>query len=182
MTPRRPKLCSICRRDGFTLVELLVATVVAAVVLSAAYGWLWSVGALARVHDDRAQAETVAAAAVRAVTGDVRASMAVASPAPAHDPGRALTLVHDHISTAREAVTIAWDPARRVLWRNASGTYVADHVTEFSVEYDLGDGRLVTARALAAADWSTVRAVCITVVTNVGSGSATRFARVEVGS
>lgn len=182
MTAGRLISGSSCRRDGFTLVELLAATVVASVVLSAAYGWLWSVGALARVHDDRAQAETIAAAAARALTVDIRASVAVISPAPAHDPRRAVLLIHDHAATARETVTIAWDPARRVVWRNASGTYVSDHVTGFTIEYDLGDGRLVGASSLAAADWPAIRAVCIALVANVGSGSASRRVRVEVGS
>ena len=35
----------------------------------------------------------------------------------------------------------SWDPARRVVWRNASGTYLADHVTRFAVSYGLADGR-----------------------------------------
>ena len=40
---------------GFSLVELLVATAAAAVVLAAAYGWVWNVGSLARHLDDRAR-------------------------------------------------------------------------------------------------------------------------------
>ena len=45
--------------DGFTLVEVLLALVVAGVVLAASFGWVWDLGALARVHDDHAQARTM---------------------------------------------------------------------------------------------------------------------------
>ncbi len=66
--------------EGFTLVELLVAAAVAATVLSAAYGWLWNVAALAERTDDRAQAATLAAAASRAVAADVHACLRVGEP------------------------------------------------------------------------------------------------------
>lgn len=167
---------------GATLVELLVAAVVAGVVLSAAYGWLWNVGALARTQDDRAQAETIAAAAARTVATDVRAALAVESAAPDRDPSRALVLAHDHPAVARERVTIAWDPARKVLWRNASGTYVADHVTAFSVRYVLDDGRVADGVSLIASDWRRVQLVDVALAVVVGAARAVRSERVRVGS
>lgn len=167
---------------GFALVELLIAAVVAGVVLSGAYGWLWNVGALARAQDDQAQAATIAGVAARTVAADVRASLAVVSPSPAHDAAHSLLLTHEHIATANEAVTIVWDPARRVLWRNASGTYIADHVVGFDVGYVLAGGGPPTQGAmLASADWHRVRAVCLAITVAVDTARVTRHVRVLVG-
>jgi prepilin-type N-terminal cleavage/methylation domain-containing protein len=166
---------------GFTLIELLVALAVAGVVLAGAYGWLWSVGALARAHDERAQASTIAAVAARTVAADVRAALAVLTPAPAHDPSRALLLAHRHNAAARELVLLVWDPSRRVLWRNASGTYVADHISGFSVWYRLDDGRTVAGAGMQSADWERVGGVEVDLTATVGRATRTRHAVVEVG-
>lgn len=166
---------------GFTLVEVLVALVVAGLVLSASYGWVWGLGSLARGHDDRAQAGTIAAAAARSIADDVRAAVAVAPPS-APDPSRALTLVHDHVGAAREEVTIVWDPNRRVVWRNAPGTYIADHVTAFVVAYALQDGREADAVAMSPADWPLVSAVFVRVTTETGSARVTRTVFAGVGA
>ena len=166
---------------GFTLVEVLVALVVAGVVLSASYGWVWGLGALARAHDDRAQAGTIAAAAARSIADEVCAAVAVAPPS-ATDPSRALTLVHDHIGAAREEVKIAWDPGRKVVWRNAPGTYIADHVTTFVVAYALRGGREADASSMSAADWPLVSAVLVKLTTETGSARASRTVLAEVGA
>ena len=129
------------REQAFTLIEVLVAAAVAAIVLAGAYGWLWNVAALAGETDDRVQAGTLAAAAARAVGGDVRAAVGVGQPPAGRDPARSLSLAHDHVDVAPEDVLIVWDPARAVVWRNASGTYIADHITGFAVVYGLVDGR-----------------------------------------
>ena len=94
--------------------------------------------------DDGAQAATLAAAASRAVAADVHACLRVAEPPSARDPSRSLALVHDHAAVAAEVVLIVWDPGRGVVWRNASGTYLADHIARFSVAYVL---RAVLSRA-----------------------------------
>lgn len=172
---------TLCGQDGYTLVELLVALVVAGVVLSACYGWVWGLGALARVHDDRAQAGTIAAAAARSIADDVRNAVAVEAPSVT-DPSRAVTLVHDHVGAPREEVTIVWDPGRKVVWRNAPGTYVADHVTTFVIAYALQDGREADAVAMAPADWPLVSGVLVRLTTETGSARASRTVLAEVGA
>jgi prepilin-type N-terminal cleavage/methylation domain-containing protein len=172
---------TVVGEDGFSLVEVLIALVVAGVVLSASYGWVWSLGALARVHDDRAQAGTIAAAAARSISDDIRAAVAVEPPSAA-DPSRALTLVHDHVGAAREEVTIVWDSGRRVVWRNAPGTYIADHVTAFAVAYALQDGREADAVVMSPADWPLVSAVLVRITAETGSARASRTVLVEVGA
>jgi len=166
---------------GVTLVELLVAAAIAAVVLAAAWGWLWNVAAVAVRAGDDAQAQTAAAAAVRAVTHDVRWATAVVRPSLGRDPSRALEVRHDRLDRAPEDVVIAWDASRRVLWRNASGTYLSDRVTGFSVAYQLADGRRLSGAELAASDWDAVRVVCVELTVAVGDRTARRAVDVVVG-
>ena len=170
------------REHGFTLVELLVAMALVAIVLSAAYGWVWSVGALATRTADRAQACTIAAVVARTIAEDVRDSVAVTAPAVGRDPDACLTLEHDHVGGAPEDVVTAWDPARSVVWKNASGTYVADHVCDFRVSYVLADGRIVDGGTVRTSDWGNVRVVDVAFAVEVGSASVGREVRVCVGS
>ena len=96
------------------------------------------------------------------------------------DPSRSLSLVHDHPASAAETVLIVWDPARQVLWRNASGTYLADHVSRFAVEYLL-DGARQVGRLMTGADWDAVRSVRVEVTAVVGSATESRSLEVAVG-
>jgi prepilin-type N-terminal cleavage/methylation domain-containing protein len=166
---------------GFSLVELLVASVIAGIILSASLGWVWSVAALARADDDQAQAATLAAAASRAVCADVHAAVGLVQPPSGRDPAFSLCLVHDHTAVAPEGVLIVWDPARRVLWRNASGTYLADHVNRFAVRYVLDGARQVDGASMGGADWDAVRGVRVEVTTVVGSAAESRSLEIAVG-
>ena len=168
--------------SGFTLVELLVAAAVMAVVLAAAYGWVWNVAALATRADDRAQAATIASACCRAVELEIRRAVAVIPPPSGRDPSTSLALVHDHADAAEEDVLVVWDPTRRVVWRNASGTYLADHVTRFAVTYTLGDGTLVTGDEMTATSWDVVRCVRVDLAVGVGSATERRSLVVAAGS
>jgi prepilin-type N-terminal cleavage/methylation domain-containing protein len=181
MAVRRLRGASLGGPAGFSLVELLVAAAIIGVVLTASFGWVWSVGALAGRVDDAAQAATLVAAASRAVAAEVHAAVGVDPPGAGRDPSCSLVLVHDHVATAAESVVIVWDPARDVLWRNASGTYLADHVTRFGVAYVLTDGRIVAGASIAEADWTAVGSLRIEISTGVGSASATRSLELTVG-
>jgi len=93
-----------------------------------------------------------------------------------------LALVHDHVGVAREEVAIVWDPGRRVVWRNAPGTYIADHVAAFVVAYTLRDGREADAAAMSAADWQLVSAVLVRLTSETGSARVSRTVLAEVGA
>jgi hypothetical protein len=116
------------------------------------------------------------------VVADIRTALAVTAPGPERDPARALLLVHDRVASAPEMVTIVWDPARGVLWRNASGTYVADHVDGFAVRYALSDGREVAGTELTAEEWTSVRRVHVSVTAAVGAQQSTIGTWAETGS
>ena len=131
------------RARGFTLIELLIGASIAAVILSAAYAWLWNIGAFADGADEGAQAATLAAAVTRAVAADIYAGVGVVEPPSGPRSLAVARALHDHVAGAPEAVLIVWDPARGVVWRNASGTYLADHVSGFDIAYALADGSLV---------------------------------------
>lgn len=158
-----------------------MAGAVAAMVLAGAYGWLWNVAALAGETDDRVQAGTLAAAAARAVAGDVRAAVGVQQPPTGRDPARSLALAHDHVDVAPEDVLVVWDPARSVVWRNASGTYVADHITAFTVAYGMVGGRWLSGAEMTAPDWPDVRCLRVGLAATVGSATVSRSLEMSVG-
>jgi prepilin-type N-terminal cleavage/methylation domain-containing protein len=169
------------RARGFTLIELLIGASMAAVILGSAYAWLWNIGAFAEGADDRAQAATLAAAVTRAVAADINAGVGVVEPPSGRDPSRSLALLHRHVAGAPEAVLIVWDPARGVVWRNASGTYLADHVVRFDVVYALADGSLVDGGDMTSSCWSAIRAVHVALEATVGSATARRFLEISIG-
>jgi hypothetical protein len=70
-------------------------------------------------------------------------------------------------------VLVAWDPARRVLWRKTPGMYLADHVERFAVNYFCADGRRLGPADFAAAAWPrTVARITVTVDVTVGARTA----------
>ncbi|MFA4964187.1 MAG: prepilin-type N-terminal cleavage/methylation domain-containing protein [Thermoleophilia bacterium] len=158
---------------GVTLVELLVALTVATITLAGAWSWLWTAAEASRAAHARGQAATVAAAAVRAVGADLQLATALLPPPGGVPAQRSLRLLHRHRGEADETVQIVWDPARGVLWRNAPGTYLADHVADFRVEYLDALGRALTAEELQGGGWTRrVARLRVTVEVTVGRASS----------
>ncbi len=164
---------------GVSLVELLVATVIAAVTLCGAWAWLWNVGVV-ELRDGGPHACGDCGGVRRPLhlrrsrRGDRTAGSAVRVWA-----GPALDLTHLHPGAAPEGVLIVWDPSRRVLWRKASGTYLADHVTRFAVTYYDGGGAALTPVDLEASAWPS-RVVRVAVEVVVAAGSETAQAKCDV--
>ena len=70
-------------------------------------------------------------------------------------------------------MTIVWDASRRVVWRKAPGTYLADRVDAFSVCYSRPDGTRLAAADFAAGDWAaSVARVAVSLRTRDGDGTA----------
>ena len=160
-------------RAGVTLVELLVAACVSAVALTGAWAWLWSTGGAARGAAGRAQAATAAAFAVRSVADELGLATSLSCPPAGMSPDRALCMEHRHDGVAAETVLVAWDPARRVLWRKAPGTYLADHVERFTVDYFRANGRRLERADFAEAGWpQTVARVVVTAEVTVAECTA----------
>jgi hypothetical protein len=169
----RTGLERIRSRAGVTLVELLVAACVSAVALTGAWAWVWNAGAVANGSAGRAQAATAAAFAVRAVADEIGLATSLLYPPAGMSPDRALRLEHRHDGVPVEVVLVAWDPARRVLWRKAPGTYLADHVESFAVAYFRADGTRMGPADCAAAGWPrAVARIAITVDVTVGGRTA----------
>jgi hypothetical protein len=168
--------------SGVSLVELLVAATIASVVLAGSWAWLWNVGVASSVTADRARAATAAAFAVRSISDDLDVSASLQVPPPPYSPARALTLSHLHPGVAAESVLIVWDPARRVLWRKAPGTYLADHVSQFDVVYLDSAGNELPPTDLAGSAWcGRVATVAVTVVVSAGHESAAASCSVALG-
>lgn len=153
---------------GVTLIELLVACVVANVALLAAFGWLFTAAAASHHLDEGAQARSIAAYSVRTLRDDLSQACSASLP-PAIPPGAGISLEHHHPGEAAEPVLLVWDSSRRVLWRKTSSTYVADHVTAFALTFMTADGGVVAPNAGTLLPQS-IKLVHIELTIGVGSG------------
>ena len=159
---------------GLTLVELLLATIIAAGLLLAGWSWLWSTAGVVARADDRAQASTGASFALRAIASDLDEGMGLAAPPAGRSWADSLSVRAIDVATGAPTVTlIAWDRVREVLWRKTSSTYLADHVTAFAVEYLDVAGTPLAQLPASALDASVVR-VRVTVSVDTPSGPVTR--------
>jgi type II secretory pathway pseudopilin PulG len=137
---------SAARRGGFSMVELLVAATLASTLLAASFGWLWTTAAAARGADAQAQGATAQAFAARMLRADLGTCVALCPPDLGVCGPTTLALLRREAGTGVETVvTIAWDPRRGVLWRNAAGSYLAEGVTSCAVRYFTPDGEEVVA-------------------------------------
>lgn len=140
--------------SGVTLVELLIAACVAAVALAGAWPFVWNAGETARAVEARAEAVTAGAYAVRAIGDDLALAVELLPTPAGRAPSEAFAVLHRHPGEEPETVTLVWDRSRRVLWRKASGTYLADRVQAFSVRYFACDGEELVGAGLLEPDWA----------------------------
>jgi len=121
---------------GLTLVELLVAAAIAGGLLAAGWGWLWTTAAAARRADVGAQAATAQAFAARMLRADLAACAGLCPPdLGVCGPTRLAVVCRDPVGGEDDVRVVAWDPSRRVVWRNATGSYLCEGVTAFRVRY-----------------------------------------------
>jgi prepilin-type N-terminal cleavage/methylation domain-containing protein len=164
-------------QPGFSLVELLVVLVVACGLLTAAWGWFWTVNERVQRNAEGADASTSLAFARRLLLRELRATAALAAPAAGQGCGPHSLALVPGAETPSGLVQYTWDPARQVLWRASSSSHVADGVTDFLITYYDAAGRPVEATAddpLNAAQLSLVRSVDVRIA--LCSGPATTVA------
>ena len=111
-----------------------MAAALACGLAAAAYGWLWSAGGACAGETRAAEAQSRLAAVHRRLALDMAQALGLTRPLDGLGDVRfALRLVGAD-GVLRE-VEYCWDPARRVLWRSSSSSYVADGVSGFAVTY-----------------------------------------------
>jgi prepilin-type N-terminal cleavage/methylation domain-containing protein len=129
---------------GFSLVELLVATAVACVVLTAAWAWCWALCGCCRVGVESADAASTVAATRRLTTAELGESLGLVSAPSAPCSATALAFVVPSTDGAgTDLVTYGYDTARGVLWRKSPSSHLAEAVTSFQVSYLDALGRVV---------------------------------------
>jgi len=133
--------------------ELLVAVAVSAIALGAAWPWLWNSAEAARSIDARSQAATSAAFATRSIMADLELATGLLAPPAGTAPARSLHVQQRRPGEPAESILIVWEPARQVLWRKTSSSYLADHVESFSVTYYDRLGDVLTPAEMALVDW-----------------------------
>ncbi len=164
------------RQAGFSLVELLLATVIAGVVLAGGWAWCWSVcGSCAR-GAERLDAGSSLAFARRLSVNELRCSEGLVATSGAGCTATAISFMAPAASsTAPELITYVWDTGRRVLWRKAPGSHVAENVDSFSISYFDDQGRPVapaSGGALSAGELLRVRMVELSAVISCGRQTA----------
>lgn len=160
--------------SGLTLIELLVATCVAAVALAAAWPFVWNAAGAARAVDARAQAVTAGAYAVRVIGDDLAQAVRLLPTPEGRSPSESFAVLHAHPGQSPETVTIVWDRSRGVVWRKAAGTYLADRVAAFSVRYFAAEGDEVAGAALLEPAWtSRVARLEVSLCAGRGQGATT---------
>ncbi len=146
------------RRAGFGLIELLLATAIAGVVLAGGWAWCWSASSTCAAGAERLDAASSLAFARRLSTTELRQCLALSDSSGAGCSATAISFIVPVASgTGSELITYVWDAGRRVLWRKAPGSHVAEGVDSFAISYlddqdqvlPLVDGGLLPATELA---------------------------------
>ncbi len=164
------------RRAGFSLLELLVATAIAGVVLAGGWAWCWSVSNSCAAGAQRLDAGSSLAFARRLSANELRGSEGLVATSGAGCTATAISFIVPAASgPAPELITYVWDAGRRVLWRKAPGSHVAEGVDSFSVSYFDDQDRLVapaSGGALSASELSRVRMVELSAVVSCARQTA----------
>jgi prepilin-type N-terminal cleavage/methylation domain-containing protein len=164
------------REAGFSLVELLVATAVAAVVLTGGWAWCWSVCGSCAAGSGRLDAGSSLAFARRLSTSELRQCEGLVTTSDARCSATSIAfIVPSGDAATTELVTYVWDAGRRVLWRKASGSHLAEGVVDFSIAYFDDQGRKLPIPAggdLPGADLALVRRVELSAVVRCATQTA----------
>jgi prepilin-type N-terminal cleavage/methylation domain-containing protein len=129
------------RGAGFSLIELLVATSVAAVVLTGGWAWCWTVSRSCAAGSERLDAGSSIAFARRLSTSELDQCAGLVTTPDARCSATSIAFIVPSGDGATELVTYVWDAGRRVLWRKASGSHLAEGVDDFSITYFDDQGR-----------------------------------------
>ncbi|MGZ4198591.1 MAG: PulJ/GspJ family protein [Thermoleophilia bacterium] len=164
------------RSAGFSLIELLVALSVATVVLTAGWAWCWSVSRSCAAATERLDAGSSIAFARRLSTSELGQCVGlVTTPLVGCSATSIAFAVPSADGPSTELITYVWDAGRRVLWRKASGSHLAEGVDDFSIAYfdDCGQRLPIAPGAeLSAADLPLVRRVELSMVVRCAARTA----------
>ena len=170
-------------RDGFGLVELMIALAITGILLAAGWCWLVDVQGSALRGGTAAEAYTSGAFARRLMISELRRSNGLSS-AGAGCSRHALTFtVPENDEPQPDVVSYVWDASRRVLWRKAPGSYLQESVSDFSVQLWDTDGRPLDPGAggvFADADLAAAARVRLSVTTQCVTGPVQSMADVAL--
>lgn len=161
---------------GFSLLELLIATTVATVVLAAGWAWCWSLSGSCAAGSARLDAGSSLAFVQRLSTGELGQCDGLVT---ASDAGCSATsiafIVPSGEGPTTELITYVWDPGRRVLWRKSPGSHLAEGVDDFAIAYFDYQGHelpVATGGGLTGAELPLVRRVKLSAVVDCAAQTA----------
>jgi prepilin-type N-terminal cleavage/methylation domain-containing protein len=148
---------------GFSLIELLVATAITAVILTAGWAWCWSLSGWCATSSERLDAASSLSFARRLTSAELGECRELLADQAVRCSASSIAFVVPS-DDGPEAVTYSYDAARRVLWRKASSSHIAEGVEDFSITYFDAQGRTLgpaPGGALPSADLALVRRVAL---------------------
>jgi hypothetical protein len=163
-------------------VELAAAVLLAVLLLSASWSWLWAAEGAARRGTDAAEASTSVAFARRLLLRELRSALALAPPDAGGGCTSSSLVLLEGDETAVTTVRYAWNAERSVLWRGTSSNYVAEDVAAFTLTYQDASGASMKGEPLSDEQVRAVRTVGVSITVRHGSASVSSSWQVRLGS
>jgi prepilin-type N-terminal cleavage/methylation domain-containing protein len=162
---------------GFSLVELLVAVVVAGVVLTAGWAWCWSMSGSCAAACDRLDASSSVAFTRRLTSAELGECLGLVATSSCRCSTTSIAFaVPASDGAGTELVTYVYDAGRRVLWRKSASAHLAEGVDGFSITCRDAQGRALACDAsggLPVTALPLVRRVDLGVTVRCGAETAT---------
>jgi prepilin-type N-terminal cleavage/methylation domain-containing protein len=119
---------------GFSLIELIVAVMLASLLLAGAWSWFFATSAACARSNATAEAASRLAFAYRLMALEVSSGSLQASPAGSCSR-TCFTVSVAHIDGSAETIVYRFDAARGILWRKNASNHVVEGLQSLSFDY-----------------------------------------------
>ena len=174
---RASVVTSVPAARGFSLIELLVATAITAVILTGGWAWCWSLSGWCATSNERLDAASSLAFVRRLTSAELGECLGLVATSSCRCSTTSIAFaVPASDGAGTELVTYVYDAGRRVLWRKSASAHLAEGVDGFSITCRDAQGRALACDAsggLPVTALPLVRRVDLGVTVRCGAETAT---------